>query len=165
MKQYFFVLFFLISSVVYGQGIFEEKYDDCKTMDTCLYCGDTPARYSKDLTDYFKWKIEHATHGYHLKSGSVFFDVHIDSSGEACVLSINDKCSIGEMKNDLRQWINQMTDWKPAVKNNQPINTTIALEFEFIANWLNVSMTNQKKSSQNRRVLSVTKSPYDLMLK
>ena len=92
--------------------------------------------------------MEHVPYGYSIKNGHIFYEVHIDSLGHPCIISIKDIGMIGEIRNDFRLWIKQMTDWKLAIKNEQPINSTIVLEFNHLHNWLGISMVDKKKLSE-----------------
>ncbi len=139
MKKYITLISLLVIVVTtHAQGLLEEKYDDCNSKDTCLYCGDKKAHFHQKLTDYFKWQIEHAVHGYDMKSGDIFYEVVIDTNGHSCVLSVKNRGNNWDMKNDIRSWINQMEGWVPAQKNGNKIASTVLLDFQFRVNWMSV---------------------------
>ena len=130
--------FFSLSAM--SQGIFDEKFDNCNGGVPCFYCGDSVAHYTKDLNGYFAWNINHSYNNsrYVLKSFDVMYEVFVDSAGHACVISIK---SIGVgwswlLKDDIRKWINTMRDWKPAIKNGSPINSSVVIECNFRENFL-----------------------------
>jgi hypothetical protein len=57
--------------------------------------------------------------------------VLIDTTGKQCVISIGNKAKGKVSKLDLRNIINSMTDWKPAISNGKPENVSITLRFDF----------------------------------
>jgi hypothetical protein len=139
---YLQALFLLLALSAKAQGLFDEKFKSCIQDSSCIYCGDTMAHYTKDLTDYVAWNVNHSYNNtrYELKNFDVMYEVFVDSAGRTCVVS--DK-SLGVgwswlMKDDVRKWLTNMPDWKPAVKNGKPINSSVIIEAVFRNNSVGV---------------------------
>ena len=156
MKPLLFLLLLFCSSCINAsaQGLFDEQFDDCPIMKPCVYCGDTAAHFTRGLSKYFADKITHSIYNstYNLKNFNVLYEVFIDSAGRPCVTSIE---SLGfgyslQVKDDIRRWIADMDDWKPAVKQGKPINSTVILEFKFTANFLGVNYVKAPKKKHEK---------------
>jgi len=131
MKKYISlsVIFILCFYFVKGQHLFPEKFNDCALSTFCLDCGDVKGAYSNDLQAFFAEKFE--TKNIKNIEGVVFVQVLIDTSGKQCVMSIGDKASGKTSRLDLRNIINTMTGWKPAIAAGRPESVSITLKFLF----------------------------------
>jgi hypothetical protein len=59
--KYFILALLLFALQAKSQIPFKTKYKDCNLSDTCFYCGDTPARYKKDIRDKIQRSLDHGT--------------------------------------------------------------------------------------------------------
>lgn len=119
----------LTISIAKSQNLFPEKFNDCGLTRFCLDCGDTKGVYSGDLNSFF---IENFwTKNLKDIEGTVLVQVLIDTTGKQCVISIGNKAK-GKISNlDLRNTINAMTGWKPAITKGKAENVSITLRFDF----------------------------------
>ncbi len=128
---------FLAFSFAKGQNLFPEKFNDCGLAQFCLDCGDTKGVYDGDLNSFFAEKFQSKS----LKNieGTVLVQVLIDTTGKQCVISMANKAKGKISKLDLRNIINSMTGWKPAISNGKPENVSITLRFDFAVEKFNIS--------------------------
>ena len=131
MKNCLIPLIFL-SFTVKAQVPFNDKYKDCATVDPCLYCGDTPARYKSDLVERIQRNLDRGASRWMSTSGRMFFEILVDSTGHSCVLSIKDETHVADVKDNIRRCINNLWDWAPAQLNHRAVNSTVILESYFI---------------------------------
>ena len=138
-----------------AQGLFDDKFPNCNSGEPCVYCGDTLAHYVKDLTNYMIYCIEHSYNNsrYESKSFDVVYELFVDSTGRTCVVSAK---SLGLgwswlMKDDVRKFLNNMADWKPAVKDHHAINSTVIVEAKFISNYLSVACVPMPKNKEKQK--------------
>jgi hypothetical protein len=141
MKRILLLLFLLplsLAQSAIAQGVFVEKFDDCSNGVTCFYCGDTMAHYSKNLTEYIGWNFNHSCFQLEMKNFDVKYEVFVDSTGRTCVVSdnFNGASMSWLLKDDVRKWLTNMPDWKPAIKNGIPINSSIIVEAFFQNNFI-----------------------------
>jgi len=147
MKIHLLTLILFCSLSASGQGLFLDKYDNCRDAIPCLYCGDTVAHPSQNLNEFIKWELEHSNNGGRFgKIGlKVIFEIYIDSTGHPCVLSIKDESFNWGLKDYLRRSINSMPNWIPAIKNGKPINSTVLLQVDFRDNWFWTQLISPEK--------------------
>ena len=126
MKQLFIIigLTFLTSSFTLGQNLFPEKFDGCNIGRFCVDCGDTKGTYNGNLTEYFSKSIS----AKKIKGLNeiILVQVLIDTTGKQCVKSIQN--NIPKLR--LKDIINSMTGWQPAISKGQLENVSITLKFE-----------------------------------
>lgn len=127
----------LTLTTIRAQNLFPEKFNACTLTQFCLDCGDTKGTYSGDLNTYFAEKLQ----GKKIKNieGSIFVQLLIDTTGKHCVISIGNKATGKVSKLDLRNTINAMTGWKPAISKGKPENVSITIRFDFVNQNLRVS--------------------------
>lgn len=132
MKIYLVLILSLYAVFARSQGLFEEKYDECSIIKPCRFCGDTlpqpPYNFNRLIID----RIHNTPWGYNLRTGKLLFEILIDSTGQACVVSIDDQVYCADMKKDILIAINEMHNWKPAILFGHPINATMVLQFDFV---------------------------------
>jgi len=121
--------FLLKFAVVNGQNLFPEKFNNCALSQFCLDCGDTKGVYLGDLNAFFAEKFQ--TKDFKNIEGTIFVQLLIDTTEKQCVISIGNKATGKISKLDLRNTINSMTGWKPAITNGKPENVSITLRFDF----------------------------------
>lgn len=111
-----------------AQNIFPVKLDNCKSAEFCLDCGDIKAGYSEE--EFIKLQ-ERLNSTLNLRgiSGSVKFQVLVDSKGKACVLSHTDQTN-NSITLRIIEELNKFNKWTPAVTNNvKQKNSSINLVF------------------------------------
>lgn len=113
-----------------AQNLFSEKFDDCHQtkFSFCLDCGEIKAHSESNINEYFKKELTNISPKL---NGQVLVQVIVDSTGMQCVKSMQVDATKSVKKLNLKDKINSMTDWKPAVSNGKPQNATIILEFLF----------------------------------
>ena len=130
-----------------AQGLFGEKYHNCVKRDMCLYCGDTVAHFD-GLSKHFEWQISHSPNGYEARNFTAYYEVSVDSAGHACVISVRNlgTATSWAMKDDILRWINEMPAWKPALKNGQPINSSVILKFKLYRSFFEMGFASLKET-------------------
>ncbi|CCG52265.1 Probable sensor protein precursor [Flavobacterium indicum GPTSA100-9 = DSM 17447] len=100
-----------------AQNLFPIKLENCKADKFCLDCGDTKATYKEK--DFEKLQ-ERLNESLNLKgvSGTVKFQVLVDSKGKGCVLSYNDK-SKSQISLRIIEELNNFNKWVPAITKNK----------------------------------------------
>ncbi|MEO9219917.1 MAG: two-component regulator propeller domain-containing protein [Bacteroidia bacterium] len=126
MKQLLIIigLTFLTTSLIRGQNLFPEKFDDCNMDRFCLDCGETKGIYNGDLNEYFSKAI--SAKKIKRLNEIILVQVLIDTTGKQCVKSIQNNVP----KLGLKAIINSMTGWQPAISKEKPENVSVTLKFE-----------------------------------
>ncbi len=88
--RFFIVALVCISSTTQAQNLFAVKIETCDAKQFCLDCGDEKAQVEPEK---FKDMLSHLNASMNLKGikGKVLFQVLMDSTGHACVLSHTDE--------------------------------------------------------------------------
>tara|TARA_R110001583_G_C5605365_1_gene404873 strand:+ start:67 stop:1515 length:1449 start_codon:yes stop_codon:yes gene_type:complete len=129
MKNLLVITILLITTNLYSQNIFIEKYDDCHIGKFCLDCGSPKAKFANDIDSYFKKKL---TDFSKKLKGNIYVQILVDSIGNQCVKSIQRDVNISTENLKIRETINSMPIWLPSIdKNNNATNATVFLNFEF----------------------------------
>jgi ligand-binding sensor domain-containing protein len=129
MKNLLIITILLITTNLYSQNIFIEKYDDCHIAKFCLDCGNPKAKFENDIDSYFKKEF---TNFSKTLKGNVYVQILVDSIGKQCVKSIQRDVNISTENLKIREKINSMPIWLPSIdKNNNAINATVFLNFDF----------------------------------
>lgn len=129
MKYSFLLILAFISSSAWGQILFERECKDCLTDNICLYCGDSPARPSVKLGKYLQKRLDKAQFEYNGRGLEMRFQIYVDAAGKVCVLSIDDRYDMWQLRKDLLIELNHMPNWAPALKDGQPIGSSMVLVF------------------------------------
>jgi len=113
-----------------SQNLFSDQFDDCHQakFSFCLDCGETKAQYESDINQYFKKQLIDIPQKL---KGQVFVQIIVDSIGNQCVKSLQSKTNKNIKKLKLKDKINSMTDWKPAISKGKERSSSIVLEFTF----------------------------------
>lgn len=141
-KQLFTIMAVFVASSSYSQNLFSEQFDDChqSKFSFCLDCGETKARSESDINEYFEKQLTDIPSKL---KGQVFVQVIVDSTGNQCVKSLQAKTNKSVKKLNLKEKINAMSDWTPAISSGKPKSATVILEFNFY---------NGQVSTQYKRV-------------
>lgn len=129
-KQIFTILILLTFFNSKAQNLFSEQFDDChqSKFSFCLDCGETKAQSESDINEYFKKQLTDISPKL---KGQVFVQVIVDSIGNQCVKSLQYKTNKNIKKLNLKDRINSMTDWKPALSKEKERSATVVIEFSF----------------------------------
>ncbi len=130
--KYLLTTLLLYAFTANAQVPFTKKYKDCDITDTCLYCGDTRATYTKNIAGKFQRSLDHSSVKWMSTSGRLYFEIAVDSTGHSCVLSIKDEVHMNDLTENIRRCINNLWDWTPAKLGGRAINSTVILELYFI---------------------------------
>lgn len=129
MKRIFLFLlagFILIN--LNAQNIFPVKLTKCNTSRFCLDCGDTKASYSEKDFHILIEKLNETLSLNGIK-GVIKFQVLVDSSGQACVLSHTDLSNNIITKKIIKE-LNKFDKWNPAItKGKKEAMTSVTLVF------------------------------------
>lgn len=130
MKQIFTILILLTFFNSRAQNLYSEQFNDCHQakFSFCLDCGETKAQSEVDINEYFKKNLTNISPKL---KGQVFVQVIVDSIGNQCVKSLQAETNKSIKKLNLKDKINSMTDWKPAISNGKQQSATVVLEFQF----------------------------------
>jgi len=137
------------NSVVTAQNIFKEKFDNCRSMSFCLDCGETKATPSVELINYLHDKLPARL--VNKATGVLHFQILIDTNGNPCVLSSEDKLDPVKLKYALKDIINEMPQWKPAIKKGKAENSSRILEITFNSGAINYKFLSLDLSKQTNR--------------
>jgi hypothetical protein len=137
--KYLCLLLTLLATNAKAQFLFGQKYKDCINDKPCYYCGDTVAHYKKRLNERLQYSLDHGMQRWVGTSGTMYFEVEIDSTGHSCVKSTRDDIPMSDVRNTLRMSINQLYDWQPAILNGRPINSTVIIKTHFLGYRANIT--------------------------
>lgn len=111
-----------------AQNIFPVKLENCSTERFCLDCGDVKASYNELDFAELQEKLNKSLKLTGI-SGTVKFQVLVDSTGRGCVLSHSDKAESAITQQIVKQ-LNKFNKWIPAVTGNKKEGrTSITLAF------------------------------------
>lgn len=100
-----------------AQNLFPVKLENCKTDRFCLDCGDVKASYNEVDFAELQEKLNKSLNLTGI-NGGIKFQVLIDSSGNACVLSHTDQSNHPITQQIIKQ-LNNFNKWNPAVTANK----------------------------------------------
>ncbi|PQJ09025.1 hypothetical protein CJD36_020825 [Flavipsychrobacter stenotrophus] len=150
MKYSFLFILLLVSSSAWSQVLFKYDFKDCEPADICLYCGDAPARPPVKLAKYLQKKLNRAQFEYNGKGRQMLFQVYIDAKGKLCVLSIDDKHDMWQLRKDMRLELNNMPNWIPATLYGKPTHTSMVLEFTFHKDYFDIRYISKRPQVDGR---------------
>lgn len=128
-KTISFLILIIFSTPIFSQSLYPEKFEDCKLSRFCLDCGDTKAQPSKDI-------LQEIFSNFDKKSltnlnGTIEVQILIDEKGKPCLLSCENKTSVSSIELNLKNAINNTSNWQPAITNNKSENSSVSVIFEF----------------------------------
>ncbi len=144
--KYFITLISYLLQQQTAQLPFPKKYKDCDIKDTCIYCGDIHAMYTKNITSKIQRSLDHGAAKWMSTSGRIFYEINVDSTGHSCVLSIKDEVHMSDLTENVRRCINNLWDWTPAMLAGHPINSTVILELYFIGDAASVKFIKPEET-------------------
>lgn len=124
------IIFLILGINAKSQNLFSEKFDDCHQTKFrfCLDCGDTKSEYNTDINEYFKKEFK----GISSKiKGTIQVQLIVDSTGYQCVKSLQSQLNVNYKKLTIKERINSMNGWKPAISQGKTVSASILLEFFF----------------------------------
>jgi len=149
MRIYLLIILFFCTFIANGQKLFDEGYSDCNCAKACLYCGDSAAYPRIKIAEYIRRKIEHSPNHFVQTSGRMLFEICVDSTGHPCVLSVKDEIHMWDVKNTIRNSINEMEAWHPALLAGRPISSTVILKIHFVGNLLRIGLARKEELDQS----------------
>jgi hypothetical protein len=132
MKLSVLILFLFVALEGKTQNIFPKKLDNCVTTRFCLDCGDVLANYE---TKPFKALIDklNKINDFEGIAGKVKFQVLVDSSSSACVLSHTSSSSDHPITKSIIDNLNAFKAWIPAqIDGKKEECTSIILVFNIL---------------------------------
>lgn len=121
------ILLFCFPRFLRAQNLFLKKIDICSTESYCMDCGDPKATCGQFALDYISSLLNHKYIFKDNASGTLSFQVLVDSTGFSCVLSHSDT-STNQLTIDLIRYLNGSI-WRPAVENGKRVNSSVNVVF------------------------------------
>lgn len=128
-KTITFLILIIFSTSIYSQSLYPEKFEDCKLSQFCLDCGDTKAQPSMDILQEIVSKLDKKS--LTNLNGIIEVQILIDENGKPCLLSCENKTSVSSIELNLKNAINNTSNWQPAITNNKNENSSVSVIFEF----------------------------------
>lgn len=129
-SQLLICLFSLFLSVpLFAQNLFTEKLDICQAAKFCMDCGSPKATCDLFTIDYICDRINRK-YTFGNGTGSITFQVLVDSSGFSCVLSHTD-ATHSRLTSDLIRFLDGCM-WSPAIQNSKPVAASVNVIFTII---------------------------------
>lgn len=147
-----------------AQNLFPVKLDNCKTERFCLDCGDTKAGYNEKEFLNLQDKLNKELNLQGIK-GAVKFQVLVDATGNACILSHTDQ-SNNPITLKIIEELNKFKKWTPAITNGKKeekssINLIFAISDNKISGQIErVNMNTFKKSFDNPKSPEIFNKTY-----
>lgn len=119
----------LFTKSLLAQGLYPEKFEDCKISSFCLDCGDPQAQPPKTV-------IQHILRGIGEKQltslkGSLELQILISKDGKPCLLSVDNKTGVSSEVLNLKRSVNATEDWIPAMTGSKKESSSVSLILEF----------------------------------
>lgn len=144
-----FVIIYFLSTSIYCQNLYPEKYENCKLSHFGLDCGETKAQPPKNI-------INEIISNFDKKSltnlkGTIELQILIDETGKPCLLSSQNSTNITSKDLNLANAINNLSNWTPAFTGNKKENSSVSIILEFENGKINAKrrsfdFTNQANS-------------------
>lgn len=130
MKKLLITLFLgIIANALYSQGIYPEKFTDCKLTSFCLDCGNPKAQPPKTVIQNLLTGIGEKNLG--TIKGTLELQILIDQEGKPCLLSVDNKTNISSTELKLKASVNSTENWIPAATGNKKENSSVSIILEF----------------------------------
>jgi hypothetical protein len=113
----------------YGQNLYPEKFESCKLSRFCLDCGEPKAELPENGLQFLINNLNPKA----LKkiNGEITLQILVDTLGNSCLMSAENKTNISVKKLDIENAVNSMPNWKPARKKGKLSNSSISIELIF----------------------------------
>ncbi|WP_313182524.1 ligand-binding sensor domain-containing protein [Sphingobacterium siyangense] len=142
MRKTLFILFAGLAIQANAQNLFPVKLENCKAEKFCLDCGDIKAGYEQNEFTKLQDKLNKELNLQGIK-GAVKFQVLVDATGHACVLSHTDQ-SNNPISLKIIEELNKFDKWTPAITGGKAVEkSSINLIF---------AINNNKISGQIERI-------------
>lgn len=130
MKRYLLTSLLLFSiAISKAQNLYQEKFDDCKLSTFCLDCGDTKAEPQSTIINEIVKKLNKSN--FEKTKGIIEVQILVDENGKPCLLSVQNQTNISTKKLKLKQAINNLSYWNPAITKGKKQNSSVSLLLEF----------------------------------
>jgi ligand-binding sensor domain-containing protein len=129
MRKTIFILIITLTHLgVSTQNLFPVKLDKCPADNFCLDCGDIKAGYDESEFKKLQKKLNRRLELQGIKGGVVRFQMLVDSSGKACVLSHTD-LSKDPITTIIIKELNNFKKWTPSITAGKKEISSINLIF------------------------------------
>jgi hypothetical protein len=113
----------------YGQNLYPVKFESCKLSRFCLDCGEPKAELPENGLQFL---INNLNPKASKKiNGAITLQILVDTLGNSCLISAENKTNISVKKLDIENAVNSMPTWKPASKKGKLSNSSISIELIF----------------------------------
>jgi ligand-binding sensor domain-containing protein len=130
MSRILLILVAILSvNLSFGQHLYPEKFEGCNTSRFCLDCGDSKA---EPPTEFGNELLSNLNKKYLKKiSGTIEVQILIDTIGKPCLLSAKNGSNIKSKKLKLQNGINNTSNWKPAISDGKPKQSSVSMVIIF----------------------------------
>lgn len=115
----------LFLNVMSGQNLYPEKYQNCILSRFCLDCSEIKAEPPHNFVKKFLNELNQKA--LNKISGTIEVQILIDSNGNPCLLSAENKSNIKSKKLKLEKGINHAGNWSPAISNHKRESVSVSL--------------------------------------
>ena len=122
-------------SVISSTTCFAQNFDDCRIKCPCFVKAEKAPYFDLMQQKDFLKTLEEKLKGF---TGSIEMRILVDSSGSACCTNIYNNTSTIKSA-ELREMVNQMTHWKPALQNGYKVVCYTRLYINFSNSKLTVT--------------------------
>lgn len=150
MRYLIALIFCLFAMPALSQVYFKYDYRDCEPADLCMYCGDSVARPTVKLDKYIQKQVNRNMFEYNGMGRKMLFQVYIDEQGKPCVISVDHRFDNRLLRNDIREVISHMPNWKPAKKDGKAIGSGLIIEFTFHKDYMDVRYISRMRKTDGR---------------
>lgn len=124
-----FLLIFFFSISIYSQSLYSEKFENCNLSRFGLDGGETKAQPPKNI-------LQEIVNNLDKKSltdikGTIEIQILIDETGKPCLLSAENKTNVTSSNLNLKNAINNTSNWTPAFTGNKKENSSVSIILEF----------------------------------
>jgi streptogramin lyase len=119
----------IITSTLYAQSLYPEKFDDCKLTTFCLDCGDSKAQPPKTIIQDLLTGIGEKNLG--ILKGTIELQILVNQEGKPCLLSVDNKTNISSVDLKLKASVNGTDNWTPAITGTKKENSSVSIILQF----------------------------------
>lgn len=119
----------IITSVLYSQSLYPEKYNDCNLTAFCLDCGDAKAQPPKTIIQNLITGI--GEKNLSVLKGTIDLQILVNQDGKPCLLSVDNKTNMSSTDLKLKVSINATENWTPAITGTKKENSSVSIILQF----------------------------------
>jgi len=158
MKHTLALVGLLFFNVMSGQNLYPEKYQNCSVSRFCLDCSEIKAEPPHNFVKKFLNELNQKA--LNKITGTIEVQILIDSNGNPCLLSAENKSNIKSKKLKLEKGINHAGNWSPAISNHKRESVSVSLILIFKNGQL--SIHRREFNSGNRSNMRSEGIPWDM---